>query len=134
MREGWFMRGRLGRWRRRDFSCRRQFLAMLPETATIAQEEIFGPVLSAIRARDLTDALAIANGTKYALTGGIYSRSPSVDRAVRAGISRGEFVYQSQDHGERWWIGSRLVGLSCRDWIEGGRAGLSAAVYDCRGR
>jgi RHH-type proline utilization regulon transcriptional repressor/proline dehydrogenase/delta 1-pyrroline-5-carboxylate dehydrogenase len=47
------------------------------ETASIAQEEIFGPVLSAIKARDLTDALRIANGTKYALTGGIYSRSPA---------------------------------------------------------
>ena len=54
------------------------------ETATIAQEEIFGPVLSAIRARDLSDALRIANGTKYALTGGIYSRSPqSIERRKR---------------------------------------------------
>jgi RHH-type proline utilization regulon transcriptional repressor/proline dehydrogenase/delta 1-pyrroline-5-carboxylate dehydrogenase len=53
-------------------------------TARIAQEEIFGPVLAVIRAADLTQALAIANGTDYALTGGIYSRSPaSLDRARR---------------------------------------------------
>ncbi|MDX1947072.1 MAG: L-glutamate gamma-semialdehyde dehydrogenase [Pirellulaceae bacterium] len=53
-------------------------------TARIAQEEIFGPVLAVIRAADLTEALRIANGTDYALTGGIFSRSPaSLDRARR---------------------------------------------------
>jgi RHH-type proline utilization regulon transcriptional repressor/proline dehydrogenase/delta 1-pyrroline-5-carboxylate dehydrogenase len=57
--------------------------------ATIAQEEIFGPVLAVLRARNLDDALAIANGTAYALTGGLYSRSPAniaqVRRAFRVG-------------------------------------------------
>jgi len=52
-------------------------------TAVIAQEEIFGPVLAVLRARDLTEALAIANGTPYALTGGLYSRSPENIRRVR---------------------------------------------------
>lgn len=46
-------------------------------TARIAQEEIFGPVLAVIRAEELTAALDIANSTQYALTGGIYSRSPA---------------------------------------------------------
>ncbi len=58
-------------------------------TATIAQEEIFGPVLAVLRARDLTQALEIANGTPYALTGGLYSRSPEhihrVKREFRVG-------------------------------------------------
>jgi RHH-type proline utilization regulon transcriptional repressor/proline dehydrogenase/delta 1-pyrroline-5-carboxylate dehydrogenase len=45
--------------------------------ARIAQEEIFGPVLAVIKARDLDHALEIANGTQYALTGGFYSRSPA---------------------------------------------------------
>jgi RHH-type transcriptional regulator, proline utilization regulon repressor / proline dehydrogenase / delta 1-pyrroline-5-carboxylate dehydrogenase len=58
------------------------FADVLP-TAKIAQEEIFGPVLAAIRARDLSHALMIANGTKYALTGGIYSRSPATIERVR---------------------------------------------------
>jgi RHH-type proline utilization regulon transcriptional repressor/proline dehydrogenase/delta 1-pyrroline-5-carboxylate dehydrogenase len=58
--------------------------ADVPPTARLAQEEIFGPVLAVIRAADLTEALRIANGTDYALTGGIYSRSPaSLDRARR---------------------------------------------------
>jgi len=50
--------------------------ADVPENSTLAQEEIFGPVLSVIRAKDLDDAIRIANGTKYALTGGVFSRSP----------------------------------------------------------
>jgi RHH-type transcriptional regulator, proline utilization regulon repressor / proline dehydrogenase / delta 1-pyrroline-5-carboxylate dehydrogenase len=43
----------------------------------IAQEEIFGPVLSVIRARDLDQAVEIANQSLFALTGGIFSRSPA---------------------------------------------------------
>jgi RHH-type proline utilization regulon transcriptional repressor/proline dehydrogenase/delta 1-pyrroline-5-carboxylate dehydrogenase len=42
----------------------------------LAQEEIFGPVLAVLKARDLDHVLEIANGTPYALTGGLYSRSP----------------------------------------------------------
>jgi RHH-type proline utilization regulon transcriptional repressor/proline dehydrogenase/delta 1-pyrroline-5-carboxylate dehydrogenase len=45
--------------------------------AVIAQEEIFGPVLAVMKARDLDHALTIANGTAYALTGGVISRSPA---------------------------------------------------------
>jgi 1-pyrroline-5-carboxylate dehydrogenase len=48
----------------------------------LAQHEIFGPVLSVITARDFEDALDIANGTEYALTGGIFSNDP--DRIERA--------------------------------------------------
>ncbi len=51
--------------------------------ARIAQEEIFGPVLAVLKARDLDDALRIANGTPYALTGGLYSRSPAHIERVR---------------------------------------------------
>ena len=43
----------------------------------LAQEEIFGPVLSVIRADNFRQAIKIANNTKYALTGGVYSRQPS---------------------------------------------------------
>jgi RHH-type proline utilization regulon transcriptional repressor/proline dehydrogenase/delta 1-pyrroline-5-carboxylate dehydrogenase len=57
--------------------------ADVPPDAVIAQEEIFGPVLAVLKARDLTEALAIANGTVYALTGGLYSRSPAHIERVR---------------------------------------------------
>jgi RHH-type proline utilization regulon transcriptional repressor/proline dehydrogenase/delta 1-pyrroline-5-carboxylate dehydrogenase len=42
----------------------------------LAQDELFGPVLAVIKARDYSHALEIANGTSYALTGGVLSRSP----------------------------------------------------------
>jgi 1-pyrroline-5-carboxylate dehydrogenase len=47
----------------------------VPPTARIAQEEIFGPVLTMIRARDFDDAINIANGTEFGLTGSVYSRN-----------------------------------------------------------
>ena len=50
--------------------------------STIAQTEIFGPVVAVIKARDFDHALEIANGTQYALTGGIFTRSPAhIERA-----------------------------------------------------
>jgi 1-pyrroline-5-carboxylate dehydrogenase len=53
-------------------------------SARIAQEEIFGPVLAVLRARDFDDALAIANGTEYGLTGALYSRDRArIERAKR---------------------------------------------------
>src|SRR5665213_835202 len=58
--------------------------ADVPPDCALAQEEIFGPVLAVMRAADLADALRIANGTPYALTGGVYSRSPAnIDRVRR---------------------------------------------------
>jgi RHH-type proline utilization regulon transcriptional repressor/proline dehydrogenase/delta 1-pyrroline-5-carboxylate dehydrogenase len=58
-------------------------------TAIIAQEEIFGPVLAVLKARDLDEALAIANGTLYALTGGLYSRSPEHIARVKRELNVG---------------------------------------------
>jgi len=49
--------------------------ADVKRNARIAQEEIFGPVLSVIKARGFSDALSIANGTEYGLTGAVYSRN-----------------------------------------------------------
>ena len=43
--------------------------------AKIAQEEIFGPVLAVIPAKDFDDALRIANGTEYGLTGAVYTKN-----------------------------------------------------------
>jgi len=44
-------------------------------TATIAQEEIFGPVLAMIKAKDFDQALEFANNTEYGLTGAVYTRN-----------------------------------------------------------
>ncbi|MDQ5830558.1 MAG: L-glutamate gamma-semialdehyde dehydrogenase [Actinomycetota bacterium] len=54
------------------------------QRSRVAQEEIFGPVLSVIEARDFDDALAIANDNPYGLTGGVYSKNREhLERARR---------------------------------------------------
>jgi RHH-type proline utilization regulon transcriptional repressor/proline dehydrogenase/delta 1-pyrroline-5-carboxylate dehydrogenase len=50
----------------------------------IAQQEVFGPVLVVLPYDTLDEAFKLANSTRFALTGGIYSRSPStLERARR---------------------------------------------------
>jgi RHH-type transcriptional regulator, proline utilization regulon repressor / proline dehydrogenase / delta 1-pyrroline-5-carboxylate dehydrogenase len=56
----------------------------VPETAAIARDEIFGPVVAVLHAKDFADALRIANASPYKLTGGVFSRKPShLERAKR---------------------------------------------------
>jgi 1-pyrroline-5-carboxylate dehydrogenase len=60
-------------------------IADVAPNARIAQEEIFGPVLAVIRAKDYDHALEIANNTEYGLTGAVYSRSQEkLEHARRA--------------------------------------------------
>ncbi len=58
-------------------------------TSTIAQEEIFGPVLSVIRYKTIEDAVRLANESSYGLAGGVWSKDAekamSVARKLRAG-------------------------------------------------
>lgn len=57
--------------------------------AKIAQDEIFGPVLVVMKAKDLDQALAMTNGVQYGLTGGLFSRSPANIEKVRAEMECG---------------------------------------------
>jgi 1-pyrroline-5-carboxylate dehydrogenase len=58
--------------------------AEVPPNSRLGQFEIFGPVLSVIRARDFEDAVRLVNGTEYGLTGGLFSRSRErLERAKR---------------------------------------------------
>lgn len=50
-------------------------IADVPPDAKIAQEEIFGPVLAVIKAKDFDRALEIANNTEYGLTGAVYTKN-----------------------------------------------------------
>ncbi len=55
----------------------------------IAQEEIFGPVLALMRAADIDQAIALANESQYALTGGLFSRSPANIEKVKEDFRAG---------------------------------------------
>jgi RHH-type transcriptional regulator, proline utilization regulon repressor / proline dehydrogenase / delta 1-pyrroline-5-carboxylate dehydrogenase len=61
----------------------RIFTGIRPEHR-LAQEEIFGPLLSVMKVRDFDEALRVANSTPYALTGALFSRSPiNIERCHR---------------------------------------------------
>jgi RHH-type transcriptional regulator, proline utilization regulon repressor / proline dehydrogenase / delta 1-pyrroline-5-carboxylate dehydrogenase len=64
------------------------FTDVKPEM-TLSQCEIFGPVLSVLKARDLDDAIRIANDTDYALTAGFFSRSPANIERIKAELVAG---------------------------------------------
>ena len=64
--------------------------------ARIAREEIFGPVLSVIRVRDLDEAIDVANSTEFALTAGFFSRSPAnIERAKAEIIAGNVYINRS---------------------------------------
>lgn len=64
------------------------FTGVTPEMR-LAREEIFGPVLSVMKVRDLDEAIRVANDTDYALTGGFFSRSPANIERVKTELVAG---------------------------------------------
>jgi len=72
--------------------------------ARIAQEEIFGPVLAVIKARDFDDALRIANDTEFGLTGAVYTRD-----AAKLERARKEF-----------FVGNLYLNRKCTGALVGG--------------
>jgi RHH-type proline utilization regulon transcriptional repressor/proline dehydrogenase/delta 1-pyrroline-5-carboxylate dehydrogenase len=62
----------------------------------IAREEIFGPVLSVMKARDLDEAIRMANSTEFALTAGFFSRSPAhIERAKAELVAGNVYINRS---------------------------------------
>jgi 1-pyrroline-5-carboxylate dehydrogenase len=60
-------------------------IADVSPQARIAQEEIFGPVLAVIKAKDFDNALEIANDTEFGLTGAVYTRNKAkLEKAEQA--------------------------------------------------
>ncbi len=62
------------------------------EDMTIAQEEIFGPVLSIIPYKDEEDAIRIANGTVYGLSSGVWSNDKDHARKVARRLRSGNVI------------------------------------------
>lgn len=68
--DGWFIRPTV--------------IAVNHAKARIYQEEIFGPVLAVIRARDYDHAIELANDTEYGLTGAVYTKNrKKIERAKK---------------------------------------------------
>lgn len=60
-----------------------------PLNGTLAQTEVFGPVLTVFRVQDFNDALYVANNTAFGLTAGLYSRNPKHIAQATAQIEAG---------------------------------------------
>ena len=64
----------------------------VPENHPIAQEEIFGPVLSIITYKDIENAISIANNSKYGLSSYITSNNPDVAEEISKKIKAGQTI------------------------------------------
>jgi aldehyde dehydrogenase (NAD+) len=64
-------------------------LVDVPEDARAVQEETFGPTMTVTRVRDMDEAVARANGTRYGLASTVFgkARALSVARRLRAGMT-----------------------------------------------
>jgi RHH-type transcriptional regulator, proline utilization regulon repressor / proline dehydrogenase / delta 1-pyrroline-5-carboxylate dehydrogenase len=84
----------------------------------LAQEEIFGPVLAVMRAKDFNEAIAWANSTKFALTGGVFSRSPEHLQQARREFRVGN-LYLNRNNtgalvGRQPFGGSKMSGVGTK--------------------
>jgi gamma-glutamyl-gamma-aminobutyraldehyde dehydrogenase/4-guanidinobutyraldehyde dehydrogenase/NAD-dependent aldehyde dehydrogenase len=79
----------------------------------IAQEEIFGPVLSVMRFRDEDEALRIANGTIYGLGAAVWSRDLSTALRVASQLEAGQVWVNNYDQADLTvpWGGVKQSGL-----------------------
>ena len=98
-----------GGWPEDGFYVGPHVFADVAPDAVIAQEEIFGPVVAVIKARDMDEALAIANGTQYALTGGLIREVPPRSRASVVSFSSATCTSTAARRG-RWSSGRRSAG------------------------
>jgi acyl-CoA reductase-like NAD-dependent aldehyde dehydrogenase len=71
------------------------------KTASTTQQEIFGPVLALVPFRDEAEAIALANDTRYALTAGVFSRSPATISRVVAALDAGNVYVNRPTTGAR---------------------------------
>ncbi|MBI3607497.1 MAG: aldehyde dehydrogenase family protein [Nitrospirae bacterium] len=93
-------------------------------TMRIAQEEIFGPVVSVIKARDLAHAIEIANGVAYGLSAAIYSRDVNKTAVAERDLDTGIVYINASTIGAEIQLpfgGTKRTGLGPRE--AGGRGG-----------
>lgn len=84
----------------------------------IAQEEIFGPVLAVMRVKDFDQAIEWANSTRFALTGGVFSRSPEHLKQARREFRVGNLYINRNNTGalvdRQPFGGSRMSGVGTK--------------------
>ena len=103
-------------------------MADLPDDSPVLSEEIFGPLLALTRVRSVDEACDIVDALPFALTGGLFSRSPATVERVAARLPVGNLYVNRGITGAM--VGRQPFGGNRRsgDRLEGGRAGLPVAV------
>jgi 1-pyrroline-5-carboxylate dehydrogenase len=97
-------------------------IADVAADAVIAQEEIFGPVLAVIKAKNFDDALAIANNTEFGLTGSVYTTDEKKIERARDEFFVGNLYFNRKSTGAM--VGAHPFGgfnMSGTDSKAGGR-------------
>ena len=100
-------------------------IADVDPQARIAQEEIFGPVLAIIKAKDFDDAMAIANNTEFGLTGSLYTSDEAKIARAREDFFVGNLYFNRKSTGA--YVGVHPFGgfnMSGTDSKAGGRDDL----------
>jgi RHH-type proline utilization regulon transcriptional repressor/proline dehydrogenase/delta 1-pyrroline-5-carboxylate dehydrogenase len=69
--------------------CAPALVADLPEDSPVLSDEIFGPLLAVTRVRDVDEACDIVDALPFALTGGLFSRTPATIERVAARVPVG---------------------------------------------
>lgn len=94
----------------------------------IAQEEVFGPVLAVMRAKDFDEALELALSTRFALTGPC--SHAALKTSPRRAKSSGWATFISiRAVPARWWAVSPSAGSTCRASVRRRAARLPAPVH-----
>ena len=66
----------------RGYFVRPTVVSRLPNSAYLAREEVFGPVLSVVPVGDVDEAVAVANDSEYGLSGAVYAATPAEATAI----------------------------------------------------
>jgi 1-pyrroline-5-carboxylate dehydrogenase len=97
-------------------------IADVAPDATISQEEIFGPVLAVIKAKNFDDAMEIANNTEFGLTGSLYTSDEKKIERARDEFFVGNLYFNRKSTGA--YVGAHPFGgfnMSGTDSKAGGR-------------
>ena len=111
-------------------------IADVAPKARMAQEEIFGPVLAVIKAKDFDEALEIANDTEFGLTGAVYSQNAEKIEKAQEAFHVGNLYLNRKCTGAM--VGAHPFGgfnMSGTDSKTGGKglfAAFPAGEIDCR--
>lgn len=97
-------------------------LSGVDRKSEIAQEEVFGPVLSVITYTDTDDAVAIANDSQYGLAGSVWSDDVDVATDIARRIRTGQVTVNGSGPGDAPYGGFKQSGIGRDGGIGGVRA------------